>query len=128
MQEQCRMFFCSNIVLKQTDWCFVDRQFEGIDLLNYQLAGAEPCMNHLLVQSNQIEISFLSARTIESAMEFLWWATGACLLVLNQYVECINSLKTGNIQSINVFLDFKYTASENRSCYVARIFNAMMYT
>ena len=85
-------------------------------------------MNHLLVQSNQIEISFLSARTIESAMEFLWWATGACLLVLNQYVECINSLKTGNIQSINVFLDFKYTASENRSRYVARIFNAMMYT
>ena len=57
-------------------------------------------MKQLLVQSNQIEISFLSARAIESAMEFLWWATGACLLVLNQYVECIklltfNICKTG---------------------------------
>ena len=34
--EICRMFFCTNIVLNQTDWCFVDRQFEGIDLFNYQ--------------------------------------------------------------------------------------------
>ena len=58
-------------------------------------------MKQLLMQSNQIEISFLSARTIESAMEFLWQATRACLLVLNQYVvNVLNYLhlicKTGN--------------------------------
>ena len=58
-------------------------------------------MKQLLMQSNQIEISFLSARTIESAMEFLWQATDACLLVLNQcVVNVLNYLhlicKTGN--------------------------------
>ena len=59
-------------------------------------------------------------------MEFLWWATGACLLVSNQYVECIK-LIIFNMQNWKIskayFFFLTLDTPLQKTGFVARIFN-----